>query len=89
MPRNQTTRELKDLEVVAGNGLLNRRAFLTGGATLAAAIPPALGVGPGAETRIPMAVAVIGGVFLSTLLTLLVVPAAYSLLSRLERPIKS
>ena len=66
-----------------------RPILMTSIATLAAAIPPALGVGPGAETRIPMAVAVIGGVFLSTLLTLLVVPAAYSLLSRLERPIKS
>ena len=53
-------------------------------ATIAAAIPPALGYGPGAETRIPMALVVIGGVFLSTLLTLLVVPCAYSLMAPLE-----
>jgi len=57
---------------------------MTSFATIAAAIPPALGIGPGAETRIPMALVVIGGVLLSTLLTLLVVPCAYSLLSRFE-----
>ena len=38
MPRNQTTRELKHMEAVAGNGLLHRRAFLTGGAAVAAAV---------------------------------------------------
>jgi len=52
--------------------------------TIAGAIPPALGLGPGAETRIPMALVVIGGVFFSTLLTLLVVPCAYGLMSGLE-----
>ena len=61
-----------------------RPILMTSFATIAAAIPPALGYGPGAETRIPMALVVIGGVLLSTLLTLLVVPCAYSLLSRLE-----
>ena len=40
--------------------------------------------GPGAETRIPMAITVIGGVAFSTILTLFVVPCAYSLFARLE-----
>ncbi|MDP2600526.1 MAG: efflux RND transporter permease subunit [Deltaproteobacteria bacterium] len=62
-----------------------RPILMTSIATIAAAIPPALAFGPGAETRIPMAVSVIGGVFVSTLLTLFVVPCAYSLLSRLEK----
>jgi HAE1 family hydrophobic/amphiphilic exporter-1 len=61
-----------------------RPILMTSFATIAAAIPPALGYGPGAETRIPMALVVIGGVFFSTLLTLLVVPCAYSLMSNLE-----
>jgi len=61
-----------------------RPILMTSFATIAAAIPPALGIGPGAETRIPMALVVIGGVMFSTLLTLLVVPCAYSLMSRLE-----
>ncbi|MFA6434957.1 MAG: efflux RND transporter permease subunit [Elusimicrobiales bacterium] len=62
-----------------------RPILMTSFATIAAAIPPALGIGPGAETRIPMALVVIGGVLFSTMLTLLVVPCAYSLMSGLER----
>jgi HAE1 family hydrophobic/amphiphilic exporter-1 len=61
-----------------------RPILMTSFATIAAAVPPALGYGPGAETRIPMALVVIGGVLLSTLLTLLVVPCAYSLMAPLE-----
>lgn len=61
-----------------------RPILMTSFATIAAAIPPALGYGPGAETRIPMALVVIGGVLLSTLLTLFVVPCAYSLMAPLE-----
>ena len=61
-----------------------RPILMTSMATLAAAIPPALAFGPGAESRIPMAITVIGGVIVSTFFTLLVVPCAYSLLSHLE-----
>jgi HAE1 family hydrophobic/amphiphilic exporter-1 len=57
---------------------------MTSISTIAAAVPPAMALGPGAETRIPMAVTVIGGVLLSTLLTLFVVPCAYSLFARFE-----
>jgi HAE1 family hydrophobic/amphiphilic exporter-1 len=61
-----------------------RPILMTSIATIAAAVPPALAIGPGAEARIPMAVTVIGGVLVSTLLTLYVVPCAYSLLTALE-----
>lgn len=61
-----------------------RPIIMTSVATIAAAIPPALALGPGAETRVPMAVVIIGGVALSTLLTLFVVPCFYSLISRFE-----
>jgi HAE1 family hydrophobic/amphiphilic exporter-1 len=61
-----------------------RPILMTSFATVAAAIPAAMAFGPGAETTRPMAVVVIGGVILSTLLTLVVVPCAYSLLARLE-----
>jgi multidrug efflux pump subunit AcrB len=43
-------------------------------------LPLALGLGPGAELRAPMARAVIGGIISSTLLTLVVVPVVYTLL---------
>lgn len=61
-----------------------RPILMTSLATIAAAVPPALAIGPGAESRVPMAVVVIGGVVVSTLLTLLVVPCVYSLLAGLE-----
>ena len=38
MASNSSIRRLQDLEIVAGNGLLDRRAFLRGGAALAAAV---------------------------------------------------
>jgi HAE1 family hydrophobic/amphiphilic exporter-1 len=61
-----------------------RPILMTSIACVAGAIPPALALGPGSETRIPMAVCIIGGVTLSTLLTLFVVPCIYSLMVRFE-----
>ncbi len=61
-----------------------RPILMTSVATIAGAIPAALALGPGAESRIPMAIAVIGGVIFSTLLTLYVVPCFYSAMSRFE-----
>ncbi len=54
-----------------------RPILMTATATLMAAIPPALGLGSGAEIRRPMGIAVIGGLVLSTVLSLIVVPAFY------------
>jgi hydrophobe/amphiphile efflux-1 (HAE1) family protein len=62
-----------------------RPILMTSFATIAAALPLALALGPGAELRAPMAIAVIGGVLVSTLLTLFVVPCVYELLARFER----
>ena len=44
--------------------------------------PMAIGFGEGAELRTPMAITVIGGLLVSTLLTLVVIPVVYSLLDR-------
>jgi HAE1 family hydrophobic/amphiphilic exporter-1 len=62
-----------------------RPILMTSIATIAGAIPAALAFGPGAESRVPMAITVIGGVLVSTVLTLYVVPCVYQLLSRLEK----
>jgi HAE1 family hydrophobic/amphiphilic exporter-1 len=59
-----------------------RPILMTSLATISAAIPPALAIGPGAEVRVPMAITVIGGVAVSTFFTLFVVPCAYRLLVR-------
>jgi Cu/Ag efflux pump CusA len=50
---------------------------MTSVATMVAAVPPALGIGPGSEIRTPMAIAVIGGLVVSTALSLIVVPAFF------------
>jgi HAE1 family hydrophobic/amphiphilic exporter-1 len=62
-----------------------RPILMTSLATIAAALPLALALGPGAELRAPMAIAVIGGVVVSTMLTLVVVPSVYQLFSHFER----
>ena len=54
-----------------------RPILMTSIATMMAAVPPALGLGSGSEIRTPMAIAVIGGLLVSTALSLLVVPAFY------------
>ncbi|MEI6438408.1 MAG: efflux RND transporter permease subunit [Candidatus Omnitrophota bacterium] len=61
-----------------------RPILMTSVATIAGAVPAALAFGPGAESRNPMAIAVIGGVIFSTVLTLYVVPCFYSLMARFE-----
>jgi hydrophobe/amphiphile efflux-1 (HAE1) family protein len=61
-----------------------RPILMTAVATLMAAVPSAMGLGPGSETRGPMADAVIGGLILSTALSLLVVPAFYVVADRLR-----
>ena len=57
-----------------------RPVLMTSLTIIFALLPTALGLGRGSEMTIPMAVAVVGGMISSTLLTLIVVPAAYSLL---------
>lgn len=63
-----------------------RPILMTSIATIVGAIPEAINFGSGAETRVPMATAIIGGVILSTFLTLYVVPCVYMLFVPLERP---
>jgi multidrug efflux pump len=60
-----------------------RPILMTATATLMAAIPPALGLGSGSEIRVPMATGVIGGLVLSTALSLVVVPAFYVVADKL------
>jgi HAE1 family hydrophobic/amphiphilic exporter-1 len=54
-----------------------RPVLMTAIAMIFGALPSALGIGPGAETRAPMAVAAVAGMISSTVLTLLVVPVFY------------
>ena len=63
-----------------------RPVLMTSVSTVAAALPPAFAMGPGAETRIPMAIAIIGGVTVSTVLTLIAVPCVYEIFAKFETP---
>jgi HAE1 family hydrophobic/amphiphilic exporter-1 len=59
-----------------------RPIIMTTTCTLFGFLPLALALGEGAEVRSPMAVTVIGGLLVSTLLTLVVIPVVYDLLDR-------
>ena len=62
-----------------------RPILMTSFATVAGSIPAALSIGPGSESRIPMAITVIGGVLVSTLFTLYLVPCVHLALSPFEQ----
>jgi multidrug efflux pump len=66
-----------------------RPILMTSVSTIAGAIPAAVAAGPGGELRQPMALAVVGGVAVSTLMTLYVVPALYSLFDSLMERVGS
>ena len=68
--------------LVAAVKIRVRPILMTTLATLFGLLPLALGIGSGAELQRPLALAVIGGLLLSTFLTLLVMPVLYALLER-------
>lgn len=81
---NQLRREGLDRTaaiIEAGRARL-RPILMTTLTTTLGLLPMALGFGEGAEVRAPMAITVIGGLVVSTLLTLVVIPVVYSLLDR-------
>jgi HAE1 family hydrophobic/amphiphilic exporter-1 len=65
-----------------------RPIIMTTVAMAAGMLPTALGIGKGAEFRQPMAVAVIGGLITSTVLSLILVPVVYELIDDLENWLK-
>ncbi len=64
-----------------------RPILMTSGTTILALLPMTLGIGQGASLRVPMAVALMGGLVSSTVLTLIVIPVVYRFLGK--RPISS
>jgi len=79
---NQLRRRGVDMEaaiVQAGQQRI-RPIFMTSATTILALLPLTIGIGEGVALRAPLAVAVIGGLVTSTLLTLVVIPAVYKIL---------
>ena len=68
--------------IVEAGRLRLRPILMTTLTTTLGLLPLALGFGEGAEIRAPMAITVIGGLIISTLLTLVVIPVMYMLLDR-------
>lgn len=72
---------LNRTEAILQTGVVRLRPILmTTSSTILGMLPIALGLGAGAELRQPLAVAIIGGLITSTLLSLIVVPVLYTLL---------
>jgi len=81
---NQRRREglAKIPAIIDGARARLRPIFMTTLTTILGLLPMALGLGQGAELRAPMAIAVIGGLTLGTLLTLVVIPVVYAAADR-------
>ena len=58
--------------------------MMTTATTVLGLLPMAMGLGEGSEIRSPMAITVIGGLIVSTLLTLVVIPIVYTVFDRGE-----
>jgi HAE1 family hydrophobic/amphiphilic exporter-1 len=70
--------------LVQGGARRLRPILMTTATTALGLLPMAFGLGEGAELRQPLAITVIGGLLLSTLLTLVVIPVMYGLVERVH-----
>ena len=72
--------------VIAGGKSRLRPVLMTSLTTILGMVPMSLGLGEGSEIWQPMGIAVVGGLLVSTLLTLFIVPSLYAMLEgRKER----
>jgi len=62
-----------------------RPILMTSFATIFGVLPIAIGLGAGGESRQPLGLSVVGGLFFSTFLTLVIVPTVYMLLARFTK----
>ncbi len=83
---SQAGMELTDAIVEAGQQRI-RPIIMTTLTTILAMLPMTFGFGEGASLRSPMAIAVIGGLITSTLMSLMVIPCVYYVLEKMKRRI--
>lgn len=72
----------KTRALIEGGRQRLRPILMTSATTVFGLLPMAMGLGEGSELRAPLAITVIGGLSVATLLTLVVIPVVYSLLDR-------
>lgn len=83
-------KNISALESIQESGAIRLRPILmTSFATIAGAIPTAIAMGDGAELTRSMAITLISGVFVSTFLTLIVIPVVYVLFDKLKKQQKN
>jgi len=75
---------VRDAAIDASTSRL-RPILMTTIATILGAMPIAIGLGNGAQSRIPMGIVVVGGLLFSLVLTLYVIPAVYTFISKENR----
>ena len=74
--------------VIEAAGLRLRPILMTTAAMVLGAVPLALATGAGAESRSPIGWVIVGGLLLGTLLTLFVIPVAYTLISARQATVR-
>ncbi|MEX0812017.1 MAG: efflux RND transporter permease subunit [Chitinophagales bacterium] len=83
---NALVKEGKARQEAIVNGASDRfrPVLMTASTTIFGLLPTALATSPGSEANVPLAIAVIGGTFMATLLTLYIIPVLYSLIAKKE-----
>ena len=87
MGAEKIIKDLKEAIIEAGQRRI-RPIIMTSLTTILALLPLTIGFGESAALRAPMALAVIGGLFSSTFLTLAVIPCVYYMLDILIQKMK-
>jgi HAE1 family hydrophobic/amphiphilic exporter-1 len=74
--------------IITAAGQRIRPILMTSLTTILSLLPMAIAFGEGASLRAPMAIAVIGGLVTSTLLSLVVIPCVYYLFEQMKKNVR-
>lgn len=75
----------KQVAITEGSSDRFRPVLMTASTTILGLLPTALATNPGSEANVPLAIAVIGGTFMATIITLYIIPILYSLIAKTEK----
>ncbi len=75
----------KQAAIIEGSSDRFRPVLMTASTTILGLLPTALATNPGSEANVPLAIAVIGGTFMATIITLYIIPIFYSLIAKTEK----
>jgi multidrug efflux pump subunit AcrB len=75
----------KRAAIIEGSSDRFRPVLMTASTTILGLLPTALATNPGSEANVPLAIAVIGGTFMATIVTLYIIPIFYSLIAKTEK----